>query len=286
MSFYWMIGGILFWLGAERHFSRSRRAAAAASASADQHHRSLLQRGRDGARNLRRADRDRLSGFRDHRRQRRQPGQHRRDPGRPGRKASRSSGGQSGRQPGQGDRDECGRLAGAPRTSGADRRRRAARPQRPALGGMAFPPSAAGRAHGKSAHPQPHQPSWAGCRSGEFSSIIGLIKRAQATYARIYTVSGVICAFRKRALSDAGWWSPRTLTDDVDITWRVQIAGLAHHLCAEHRGLDPDAGNAARPVAPAPEMGGRRRPYADRQCAADLLRQVRPACCRSMSMRW
>ena len=59
---------------------------------------------------------------------------------------------------------------------------------------------------------------------GEFSSIIGLIKRAQATYARMYTVSGVICAFRKRALSDAGWWSPRTLTDDVDITWRVQIA--------------------------------------------------------------
>lgn len=60
---------------------------------------------------------------------------------------------------------------------------------------------------------------------GEFSSIIGLIKRAQSTYARMYTVSGVICAFRKRALQDAGWWSPRTLTDDVDITWRVQIAG-------------------------------------------------------------
>lgn len=60
---------------------------------------------------------------------------------------------------------------------------------------------------------------------GEFSSIIGLIKRAQATYGRMYTVSGVICAFRKHALSDAGWWSPRTLTDDVDITWRIQIAG-------------------------------------------------------------
>jgi biofilm PGA synthesis N-glycosyltransferase PgaC len=60
---------------------------------------------------------------------------------------------------------------------------------------------------------------------GEFSSIIGLIKRAQATYARLFTVSGVICAFRKRALNDAGWWSPRTLTDDVDISWRVQVAG-------------------------------------------------------------
>jgi poly-beta-1,6-N-acetyl-D-glucosamine synthase len=60
---------------------------------------------------------------------------------------------------------------------------------------------------------------------GEYSSIIGLIKRADSAYARLYTVSGVICAFRKRALQDAGWWSPRTLTDDVDITWRLQIAG-------------------------------------------------------------
>ena len=32
-------------------------------------------------------------------------------------------------------------------------------------------------------------------------------------------------SFRKRALDDAGWWSPRTLTDDIDVTWRIQIAG-------------------------------------------------------------
>ena len=60
---------------------------------------------------------------------------------------------------------------------------------------------------------------------GEFSSIIGLIRRAQTMYGHLFTVSGVICAFRKRALEDAGWWSPRTLTDDIDITWRVQLAG-------------------------------------------------------------
>lgn len=60
---------------------------------------------------------------------------------------------------------------------------------------------------------------------GEFSSIVGLIRRAQTMYGRLFTVSGVICAFRKRALRDAGWWSPRTITDDIDITWRVQIAG-------------------------------------------------------------
>jgi biofilm PGA synthesis N-glycosyltransferase PgaC len=60
---------------------------------------------------------------------------------------------------------------------------------------------------------------------GEFSSIVGLIRRSQATYGRLFTVSGVICAFRKRALNDAGWWSPRTITEDIDVTWRVQLAG-------------------------------------------------------------
>lgn len=59
----------------------------------------------------------------------------------------------------------------------------------------------------------------------EFSSITGLIRRAQTTYGRLYTVSGVICAFRKRALEEAGWWSSRTVTDDINITWKLQIAG-------------------------------------------------------------
>lgn len=60
---------------------------------------------------------------------------------------------------------------------------------------------------------------------GEFSSIIGLIKRAQTMYGRLFTVPGVICAFRKVALEQAGWWSTRSLTEDVDVTWRVQLAG-------------------------------------------------------------
>jgi biofilm PGA synthesis N-glycosyltransferase PgaC len=60
---------------------------------------------------------------------------------------------------------------------------------------------------------------------GEFSSIIGLIKRTQTMHGHLFTVSGVICAFRKTALARAGWWSPRSLTEDVDITWRVQVAG-------------------------------------------------------------
>ena len=60
---------------------------------------------------------------------------------------------------------------------------------------------------------------------GEFSSIIGLIKRAETVYGGLFTVSGVMCAFRKRALHEAGWWSPETVTDDVEVSWRLQLAG-------------------------------------------------------------
>jgi poly-beta-1,6-N-acetyl-D-glucosamine synthase len=60
---------------------------------------------------------------------------------------------------------------------------------------------------------------------GEFSAIVGLIKRSQTVLGALFTVSGVICAFRKRALHDAGWWSPAALTDDVDVSWRIQLAG-------------------------------------------------------------
>jgi poly-beta-1,6-N-acetyl-D-glucosamine synthase len=58
---------------------------------------------------------------------------------------------------------------------------------------------------------------------GEFSSIIGLIKRAQRSYGRIFTVSGVIAAFRATALRRVGWWSTDMVTEDIDVTWRLQM---------------------------------------------------------------
>ncbi|MCZ7564461.1 MAG: poly-beta-1,6-N-acetyl-D-glucosamine synthase [Burkholderiales bacterium] len=60
-------------------------------------------------------------------------------------------------------------------------------------------------------------------QTGEFSSIIGLIKRAQRTYGRIFTVSGVVACFRKAALQDAGYWSTDMLTEDVDVSWKLQL---------------------------------------------------------------
>jgi biofilm PGA synthesis N-glycosyltransferase PgaC len=58
---------------------------------------------------------------------------------------------------------------------------------------------------------------------GEFSSTAGLLKRAQRTYGRLFTMSGVIAGFRKSAVHQAGYWSPDMLTEDIDITWKLQI---------------------------------------------------------------
>lgn len=60
---------------------------------------------------------------------------------------------------------------------------------------------------------------------GEFSAIVGMIKRAQRSYGHIFTVSGVIAAFRKSALHDVGYWSNDMVTEDIDISWKLQLAG-------------------------------------------------------------
>ena len=59
-------------------------------------------------------------------------------------------------------------------------------------------------------------------QAAEYASVIGLIKRSQRLLGKILTVSGVIAAFRKRALVDAGLWSPDMITDDIDLTWKLE----------------------------------------------------------------
>ena len=57
---------------------------------------------------------------------------------------------------------------------------------------------------------------------GEFSSIIGLIKRTQRVYGQVFTVSGVVAAFRRSALDRVGYWSLDMVTEDIDISWKLQ----------------------------------------------------------------
>ena len=58
---------------------------------------------------------------------------------------------------------------------------------------------------------------------GEFSSIIGLIKRAQRVYGRVFTVSGAVAAFRKSALQQVGFWDTDMITEDIAISWKLQL---------------------------------------------------------------
>jgi len=69
---------------------------------------------------------------------------------------------------------------------------------------------------------------------GEFSSIIGLIKRAQRIYGTINTISGVIAAFRRSALHHCGYWSLDMITEDIDVSWMLQ----ADHWSIQY---EPDA---------------------------------------------
>lgn len=57
---------------------------------------------------------------------------------------------------------------------------------------------------------------------GEYSSIIGMIKRTQRILGKVLTVSGVIVAFSKQALYDVGLWDEDMITDDINITWKLE----------------------------------------------------------------
>ncbi len=59
-------------------------------------------------------------------------------------------------------------------------------------------------------------------QTGEYATIIGLIKRAQRIWGKVMTVSGVVAAFRKQALISVGFWDPGMSTEDIAITWKLE----------------------------------------------------------------
>ena len=56
----------------------------------------------------------------------------------------------------------------------------------------------------------------------EYASIISLIKRTQRIWGKVMTVSGVVVAFRKRALLDAELWDRDMITEDIGVTWKLE----------------------------------------------------------------
>lgn len=59
-------------------------------------------------------------------------------------------------------------------------------------------------------------------QTGEYATIIGLIKRSQRILGKVLTVSGAIAAFRKPALVSARFWDTDMVTEDIDITWKLE----------------------------------------------------------------
>ncbi|MFO7915161.1 MAG: glycosyltransferase [Candidatus Krumholzibacteriales bacterium] len=57
----------------------------------------------------------------------------------------------------------------------------------------------------------------------EFSSIISIQRRAQRIWGRLMTMSGVVGAFRRSALYHVGMYNPEMATEDIDITWKLQM---------------------------------------------------------------
>ncbi|MGF2385234.1 glycosyltransferase [Lentilactobacillus otakiensis] len=66
----------------------------------------------------------------------------------------------------------------------------------------------------------------------EYVGVIDIIKRGQAfVTGHITTVSGVVVAYRKAALADAGWWNTDAITEDIDMTWRLYHHGWQVAYC-------------------------------------------------------
>lgn len=59
-------------------------------------------------------------------------------------------------------------------------------------------------------------------QTGEYATIIGLIKRSQRILGKVLTVSGVIAAFRRQALESVGYWDTDMVTEDIAVTWKLE----------------------------------------------------------------
>lgn len=62
---------------------------------------------------------------------------------------------------------------------------------------------------------------------GEFSALVGMIKRYHQTLGRLFALSGVLVMFRRSAIESVGYWDTDTVTEDVGISWKLQTSGWA-----------------------------------------------------------
>ena len=57
----------------------------------------------------------------------------------------------------------------------------------------------------------------------EFTSIVSLQRRGSRIWGKMLTMSGVVGAFDRNVLLDAGLFAPEMATEDIDLTWKIQL---------------------------------------------------------------
>jgi poly-beta-1,6-N-acetyl-D-glucosamine synthase len=59
----------------------------------------------------------------------------------------------------------------------------------------------------------------------EFSATVAAQRRSHSSWGRISTMSGICTMFRQDALAAVGGFDPHQLTEDIEMTWRLQSRG-------------------------------------------------------------
>jgi biofilm PGA synthesis N-glycosyltransferase PgaC len=69
----------------------------------------------------------------------------------------------------------------------------------------------------------------------EFSATVGVQRRGDAIWGRLMTFSGLCTLLDRDAVVSQGGFAPEMATEDIDLTWRLQLAG--RHVVYEPRAL-------------------------------------------------
>jgi len=59
----------------------------------------------------------------------------------------------------------------------------------------------------------------------EFSGTVSALRRGQAAWGRVGTMSGICTLLRRQAVLDVGGFDVRMHTEDIELSWRLQVAG-------------------------------------------------------------
>jgi cellulose synthase/poly-beta-1,6-N-acetylglucosamine synthase-like glycosyltransferase len=73
--------------------------------------------------------------------------------------------------------------------------------------------------------PQSRRGLWSRARLLEYATAMRVHKRAQRNLGGVLVLSGCVAAFHTRVLREIGGFQERTVTEDMDMTWALHLAG-------------------------------------------------------------